>query len=252
MKTKNLVLAAIALAATFQTANAQFSARLDVGYGFPSETQATQATTDANGNTKIMPYSYGQGFNLALAGNYMFNDNIGAGLDLNMLFGTPTTLTTVSGGITGTEKMTGSLFAITPNLILSAHKEGINPYGRFGIVLGVASETQTITASGTGAPSGSNINVYSGNLAFGWYAAFGVQFPLSDNLKLDVELFDRNVTYAPSTLTNTQAFDGAQKADTQTLVTSKSSNASANTQLTSYDPFSSVGLKVGIEMSFGK
>jgi len=250
MKTRNLVLAIIASAATFQTAKAQFSARLDLGYGFPSGTQTQY--DDPSHPTKVTPYSYGGGFNIAIAGNYMFSDHIGAGLDLNMLLGTPVTQTQAVQDVTYTTNTAGSLFAITPNLILSAHKEGINPYGRFGIVLGVASITSTTTASGPGAPDGKDVYVFSGNLAVGWYAAFGVQFPLADNLKLNVELFDRDLTYAPATETNTQTYTGMQKFDTQTLVTSTNSSSAPNTQLTSYEPFGSVGLKVGIEMSFGK
>ena len=251
MKQKIFKLSILLAMGACQTAIAQSGAiavRLDIGAGLPSGVSTIQNTS--NGNTTIAPLSYGTGFNIALAGNYMFSDHIGAGLDLNYMIGYNTTSTDdgSSGGSSNTIVYKGTLFAITPNIILSANADKINPYARFGIVIGLPSYSITTTETGPSFLSGANIDTYSGGLALGWYAGFGIQFPLSDKLKLNVELFDRDLTYLPTTYTNTQAFDGASQAPTRTLTTSNSNQ----NNLTSYQPFGSVGIKVGVQLSLGK
>ena len=252
MKQKIFKLSMILAMAAGQTAMGQsgaLSVRLDVGAGFPSGVGTV--TNYNNGTYSISPYSLGAGFNIALAGNYMFSYHIGAGLDLNdvMGFASTQTYSSNSGGSASVKAVSvGSLFAITPNLILSANSEGINPYARFGIVIGIASYTTTTTETGPSAPSGTNIDSYTGGSAMGWYAGFGVQFPLGGNLKLDVELFDRDVTYLPGKYTNTQPYDNVTAQPTQSLGTSSSDSHS----LSQYVPFGSVGLKVGVQLSLGK
>ena len=180
----------------------------------------------------------------------MFSDHMGAGLDLNYMIGYNTTSTyKMANPVTTTYVSTGSLFAITPNVILSANNAKINPYARFGIVIGSASYQVKTTESSLGAESGANINTYTGGIALGWYAGFGVQFPLSDKLKLNVELFDRDLSYAPTTDTNTQAFDGQQKQPTKTMTTSFDASNSNNSEPTAFVPFGSVGFKVGVTMN---
>jgi len=224
------------------------SVRADIGVGLPSGVGTS--TSYNNTVTTVSPYSLGSGFNIAVAGNYMFSDHMGAGLDLNYMIGYNTTSTyKMSNPVTETYVSTGSLFAITPNVILSANSGKINPYARFGIVIGSASYQVKSTQSSVGAESGTNIETYTGGIALGWYAGFGVQFPLSDKLKLNVELFDRDLSYAPTTDTNTQAYDGQQKQPTRTMSTSYDASAGGNAEPTVYQPFGSVGFKVGLTMN---
>ncbi len=251
MKQKIVLISLLASILTCGTAIAQndgLSVRADIGVGLPSGVGT--ATSYNSTVTTVAPYSLGSGFNIAVGGNYMFSEHIGAGLDLNYMIGYTTTTTYKSGNpITVTNVSTGSLFAITPNVIISANSGKINPYARFGIVIGLPSYQVKSTESSTGAATGANIETYTGGSAIGWYAGFGVQFPLSDKLKLNVELFDRDLTYAPTTDTNTQAYDGEQKQATKTMVTSYNSATQPNTENTSYVPFGSVGFKVGIAMN---
>ena len=238
---------------TCQTSMAQsdgLSLRADIGVGLPSGVGTV--TSVNNTITTVSPYSLGSGFNIAVGGYYMFSDHMGAGLDLNYMIGYNTTSTYKMGTpVTETYVSTGSLFAITPNVILSTNSGKINPYARFGIVIASASYQVKSTESSTGSSTGANIETYTGGMALGWYAGFGVQFPLSDKLKLNVELFDRDLSYAPTTDTNTQAYDGQQKKPTHTMVTNYDAAAGGNNEPTAYQPFGSVGFKVGIAMNIG-
>ena len=253
MKQKIVLISLLASILSCGTAMAQndgLSLRADIGVGFPSGVGT--ATSQNNTVTTVAPYSLGSGFNIAVAGNYMFSEHIGAGLDLNYMIGYASTTTVkIDNPITTTNVSTGSLFAITPNVIISANSGKINPYARFGIVIGMPSYQVKSTESSVGAYTGTNIETYTGGGAIGWYAGFGVQFPLTDKLKLNVELFDRDLTYAPTTDTNTQAYDGQQKNPTKTMSTSSDPSSGTNTENTSYLPFGSVGFKVGVTMNLG-
>ena len=229
-----------------------FEARFDLGYGF---TSGPGSVTNVDGSTQTdIPYSMGMGLNVALSGSYFLSDHIGVGLDLNGVVGTKTTYTYNGATLQYTSDMSGNLFSATPFLVLSANNTGINPYGRFGIVLGVPTATISTTAAGNFAPSGTYITEASGNLAIGVYGAFGVEFPLTDNLALNLELFDRSLQWEPAQVENTQAFDGDPKDKTITYsnkVTNPSNVNQVSSYSTIYSPFSSFGLKVGINMKFG-
>ncbi len=229
-----------------------FEARFDLGYGF---TSGPGSVTNVNGSTYTdVPYSMGMGLNVALSGSYFFSDHIGAGLDFNAVIGTKTTYTENNDPVQYTSDLSGNLFSITPFLVLSANNTGINPYGRFGIVIGAPTATIATTAAGDRAPTGTYITEASGNPAIGVYGAFGVEFPLGDNLALNLEIFDRSLQWEPAQVENTQAFDGDPKDITITY-SQKVTNPSRDNQVVSYStiysPFSSIGLKVGINMKFG-
>lgn len=255
MKTKITIFFISTTLLTCKIAQAQsglVEARLDLGYGF---TSGPASVTDFDGSTETdVPYSMGMGFNVALSGSYFFSDHIGAGLDLNAVIGTKTTFTENNDPVQYTTDLSGNLFSITPFLVLSANNTGVNPYGRFGIVFGAPSATISTTAAGNGAPTGTYITEASGNMAIGVYGAFGIEYPLGDNLALNLEIFDRSLQWEPAQVENTQAFDGDPKDETITY-SHKVTNPSRVNQVANYNtlyaPFSSVGLKVGINMKFG-
>jgi hypothetical protein len=250
MKLKTLIVAIALSLPVCQAVKAQtgaFEVHLNLGYGFNT---ATSTFISDDGNTlTVVPYSLGSGLNIDLGGTYMIGDHLGLGLDLTDVMSGPIKYTSYrsQGDIQVNNTYTGGLYAITPMLVLSAnHPDAINPYGKFGLVLGSATITYTATESGKNSNSGTYIDVYSGNLAIGAYAAFGLAVPLS--VKLNLEVFDRTLSYSPSKLSNTQAYDGGQKLNDLTYVTSKNGSSASDTQLASYWPFSSIGLKVGISL----
>jgi|GEM_PF-2984033 len=265
MKTKNIILSIVCVLLSLPFCSAQkgvFEGTFDLGYGFMASPQSGLAVP-TSGSTYVyannitttsatdVPYSFGTGLNIGLSGTYFLGNHIGAGLDLSYLAGSPTTFMLDEGsGIQATILATGNLFAITPMLTLSANTENINPYGKFGIILGIPSATLSMTEAGTGSLSGTYIANFTGNVAVGWYAAFGLQFPLSSNAALDVELFDRTLAWEPGQMQNTQTFDGQTKDPTVTF-THTVDQSSTNQAIYNFYPFSSAGIKVGITMKFG-
>ncbi len=253
MKKKSIVLSITCALTYFQSVYAQintYSARIDVGYGFPSGAQ--YFTNVDNATQTIVPYSLGAGFRVAAAGNYMFSDHFGGGLDLSFLAGTPAmNVVSPPNSESKTTIAVGSLFAMTPNFILSANNDVFNPYMRFGLVVGIPSFTISTTETGPGAQNGTNIDLYSGNLALGLYSALGIQFRMTDQLMLNLELFDRDLTYSPLFYTNERAFDGNSKNSQQILVKSTANRYFGAPTLTQVVPFGCIGLNGGLTWKFG-
>ena len=251
MKIKNIILSIACILSLIPNGYAQrgsFEGTFNIGYGFMGSPQSVQSTTSTS--TIDVPYSLGTGLNIDLAGNYILSDHMGLGLDLNDQIGTPAIQTNDNGVIQAHSEFTGNLFAITPMLTLSANSGKINPYGKFGFVIGIPSATLTTTESGPNTPTGKEIDKLTGNLAVGWYAAFGLQFPVTDHIAINAELFDRMMGWEPAQLTNTQAFDG--QSTHATITYSKTADvANPHTSVAQYFPFSSAGIKVGITMKFG-
>jgi hypothetical protein len=226
----------------------------DIGAGLPS---GVSTLLSLNGNTySISPYSVGAGFNIDLGGSYTIGNHIGAGLDLTDMIGFAQKSSINISSASLTIHKTGSLFAATPYLSLFTRAGKFDPYARFGIVIGSPSYTWSNTESGQNNVNGTNTNLYSGGFAVGWYAAGGVQIAMNHFLSLNIELFDRDLTYLPTTLTNTQAYDGYLKQPTIKLVTSESSvnnlQVLSGQVLSAYTPFGSVGIKAGISMRIEK
>ena len=240
---RKVLLAATISILFIQQADAQkgrIYASIDLGYGFPSGEGTWLSGTESSRSASF--YSFGAGLNIAASGSYFFSDHIGAGLDIGYLFGSPLNSTNQinnnnGNAVIGNFVNTGSLFAITPNLVLSLNHEKINPYARFGIVLGAASVVEKATEEGPGEIPGTNIELLTGDLSLGFYGAFGIRFALSDKLSLEAELFDRTMTFEPTQAVNTQTFDGLQKSPTITFSKNIDNTSSSNTQLL----FSSLG-----------
>ena len=249
MKIRTLALTIAFCLPMIFAANAQNGAALYVnaGYGF-NAAPGNLESYDGNSHT-VKPYSLGSGLNLDLGGSIMFGDHIGIGADLTFQtspMASYTYLTGIGNHIVANSSFQGQMFAITPMLIVAGHTGSINLYGKFGLVFANTSVTYSETQTGNGAASGTYIDVYGGNATLGAYAAFGLQLGVSENVKLNLEIFDRTMAYSPATLTNTQPYDGDQKANTITYVDSRDNNSASDTQLKTYFPYSSIGLKLGI------
>jgi hypothetical protein len=230
-------------------AGGDIDTRLNVGYGFRAGPNYLYSNTGA-ANT-VVPYSLGAGFNVGIGGTYWFEDHLGLALDINSVFGSPAkNVDVTSSGITDNYSWRGSLLTFTPQIVLSANRAGINPYGRFGFSIGSASFTYEDVQTGPSAHAGTYIDKYSGGVATGLYSAFGLEYGIDDNVKIFAEAFDCNMSYAPAQVENTQAFNDAKKLPTVTFVESKDKTSANNTLLKAYFPFSSAGLKIGVSFRF--
>ena len=257
-KIKIMMAATLLASATLFSTNASAQdgfgyARFNLGYDFRNASATMTNTTATSATNQQM--SLGAGFDLGLAGGYMFNKNVGIDLELNYLIGSPGTITNDDGTKSSSAVYSSSSFRIVPAVVISAGMEGLNPYARFGLVLGV-SNSYTVKTTTT-VSSGSDVDEwkYSGGMAMGISAAAGVMYPLNEKLMLFGELTSVSMSWAPTSGENTShtsTISGYKPTTqpTQTYVSSISGTPAANTGLESSYPFSSIGIHVGLAMKF--
>jgi hypothetical protein len=229
----------------------------NAGYSLGAGTQTLGSNYTSTGATysyEGVYGSYGEGFKFGASAGYMFSKNLGAELGLSYWLGntfkvnykTTTSLTTI--------KYSGSGFVAVPSIVVSANMEGINPYARFGLVLGILKVKQQYRSEQSG-----NTTEYTaedtGNLALGYAGALGVLVPSGGTLDFFAEAALHSVNYSPSqseiTKYTVNGIDGLASL-TQKVTEYKdtyTSSTTPSTMLSVRRPFSSIGMVVGVRIN---
>ena len=234
---KKLVLSTLAVLALMLTTqmNAQSDKGLffsvNGGYNFSSASQnlSSNSTRTSNSSSSstvrteaLIEGSYGKGFNFGGAVGYMFNKNIGAELGINYLVGGEITGSRVennsgasfSDNYISEGKSSAKMLQFRPTIILSAGLDKINPYAKFGILIGSGSIEQSTngTSKSINSFGGSTITNSStsdstfkadGGTAIGFHSALGLSLNVNKNMSIFVELNMVNMSYAPTKGTQT-------------------------------------------------
>lgn len=197
--------------------NAQkYYARLGVGValglGYYDPVYEDHTITTTSDKSVFKNSSLGSGLNINLGGGYMFSKYIGVDLGLNEFigFGVKTKLDRNIPGNSSTinDKTKSSMFQVIPALVITPGLEGkINPYGRFGIILGLMNRVKYEYDETTDAtPEKSTLVVNTeksketrkGGVALGYSVAVGADYNLSEKLSLYAEIVMNGLTYAPT------------------------------------------------------
>ena len=241
----------------------------NLGMGTQNMEEFVDKETDLYGitSTTQVPFSLGKGLDLKLAAGYMVNGNVGIELDLYYLLGGKTTATEKEPFNTTKTKVTetslkASMININPTVVISSGLDGINPYAKFGLNLGIGSFNKEIVVTADTNNSSTKIQ-FSGSAAFGVNAALGAVFTISDNISFFAEFNVLNMSYAPEkseiieyTLQGKdkladipEALRITNYADGIVDVATPEPNASP-IKLKQYYTFSSFGLNVGVKFNF--
>jgi opacity protein-like surface antigen len=174
----------------------------NTGYNFDTSTSrfgsnSTQ-TSNTNTNREVVNVSFGKGINVGGAVGYMFNKNVGAELGINYLVGGKTTTTnTELNGISNEDTRYSRMLQFRPTLIISAGMDKINPYAKFGILIGSGSIKIEQTDKNS-----TDIDItkrtLDGGTAIGYQAGVGVSYKLTEKIALFGELTMVNMSYAPT------------------------------------------------------
>lgn len=168
-------------------------ARLGAGYNFAmgSETKIQQ-----NGNqAERIKLNYGKGVTGNLGLGYMFNPNLGAEIGFSYLAGEKTEVKSVYNNRVENDAFYSRMLLIQPSLVVSAGKEGLNPYAKFGMVAakGKVMHEQEYTSTGV-----TQMEIeQNGGWGLGLQAALGVDVDVTEQLGFFAELSFNNLTYAP-------------------------------------------------------
>lgn len=276
------LIAFVAIGLCAFTANAQgVYVNLNLGYGFGmgsstvndyTYVQKTPGYTSTSNNKDL---SFGKGLNFGGAIGYMFNKNVGLELGLSYLMGGTTETTNNrtynSSSNYSTENLSATMFRINPTFVITAGLDKINPYAKFGMIVGMGTITNKYESTQTNTSSGNTTTdielqttKYNGGLAIGFNSGVGVLFSLSNNISLFGEINMVNLSYAP---TNGEVIEysenGANKLSDWTTRDKKTefvdnynydseasvSDASPRTAQKNKLPFGSFGVNFGIKIS---
>jgi len=207
--------------------------------------------------------SLGKGVNLGGSFGYMFNKNIGAELGLSYLVGGQSTAKDDFSGGTTDYTLSSNMLRIIPSLVISSGMEKVNPYARFGLVLGTGSVKYEVESREDGDLVLTDLKM-NGGLAVGLHAAIGAIFSLNDKVSLFGEINMINMSYAPTQGEITKAsFNGVDQLPM--LTTSQKEVEFVDSYTSSFGnpppeslpskelkqklPFGSIGLNVGLRIS---
>ena len=261
MKLSNLKKVAIAASlfiGSTLAANAQGPyAKLGAGYQFGMGS-ATQTQISGN-QVERVKLNYGKGVVGNLAVGYMFNPNIGAELGFGYLAGAKTETKSVYSNRVENNINYSRMLLIQPSVIISAGKEGLNPYAKFGLVAAKGKLVNEYELSQNGIYE---IKTEStGGWGLGLQGALGLEFGLSEQLGFFTELSMSNLTYAPerSEIVSYE-YNGADymyAVSTRNLETEyvdsyqdNKSDSMPRQALKENLPLSHVGINIGVKFGF--
>ncbi len=197
--------------------------------------------------------SLGEGAKFGVSGGYMLTNHFAAELALSYWLGRTTEYTFKTADLTGTVGYTGKGFAAVPSLVFLSNLEPVNPYIKFGLVLGLLKVKQEIV-NVTAIETREATYEETGGLAIGFASACGVIVPTGGVVDLFAEVFLHSVTYSPGKNEITGfTINGQDKLSTvenpsrnyEESVTSGQENVS----LAVRRPFSSIGFSVGARIT---
>jgi hypothetical protein len=193
------------------------------GYGFPISSNtdmlynySSTSTNDLdNGefsfsnNEEIVKLNLGKGFNFAAAFGYMFNDFIGAEVQVSYLAGGKTNAEEVykdiviqngmSSSTTETYRTTYSsnMLRITPSLVVQGNLGKFNPYAKLGLLLGFGSATlqQDAILMGSNSVLEAKLN---GGLSYGVNSRLGFLYSPGGSVSYFVEAQIIAMNYCPT------------------------------------------------------
>lgn len=249
---KRSITAVLAILFVFTVTNLfSQSAYVKLGGGYGLSLASQEIYNAGTGTTNDYKYgSFGEGINFQAGFGYNINSNIALELDGSYTLGKKYE-NTYGTGIIFTDKWYANTISIMPSVVVKAPMKDMTLYTRFGMVIGIPSKFRETTATGTGAPAGTDKWKESGGMGLGVNGAVGMNFKAGKNLGIFAEIFGIGMNYAPSTAENTETFTGQTINPTITYEENWTPTAGDNKMQKPRYSFSSFGLNVGLTYTFG-
>jgi hypothetical protein len=274
MKTKILItIVVLALSLVSANVNSQgLYVKIDAGYGLKFSSQSINYFNFTNfiidtvsSNKEQVNTSLGKGFNFEGAIGYMFNKYVGAELAGSYLLGAKTkTKQELYGGVRN-NSLSANMIRINPSIIIAGGFEKINPYAKFGLIIGFGKITYQDDYTTEGGSVISEKTILNGGVAFGLNAGVGVNFKVNKLISLFGEVNMVNLSYSPlkgeltkSTINGNDRLPdmsiAEKNVDFVSEYTSYTHTPYVHTEprqeLIEKFPFGNVGLNLGIKFTF--
>lgn len=226
------------------------------GYGLGAGTQTLGTNIAPSGTATSHEGVYGslgEGLKFGVSGGYLFSNHFGAELGLSYWLGKKIESTYKDLTSSTTSGLTGSGFVAVPSLVFLSNLKPINPYGRFGLVLGILKMKQEVSNRDAGDIAEYTIEE-TGGLSIGFAGALGVIVPTGGAVDFFAEAALYSVTYSPDKQELTAyAINGQDRLSTVTNRThdyrDSYLSSEQNVGLAVRRPFSSIGFSVGARIT---
>lgn len=244
--------------------------KVNTSYGFGMSSQNLEAfgfynlTEGINTDTyEQVNVSLGRGLVLGATLGNMFNENIGVELGLSYLLGGKSKAKHTWPGGTADIALSSRMIRINPSLVVASGFGNLNPYAKFGLVIGSGSIMYEINENDAGDIWVEKMK-FQGGLALGVSAGVGAVFNLNDNMSFFGELNMVNLSYAPTKGEVTEATsNGVNELPEMTIrerkiefvdrhtinVTAPPVATQPRQELKQKFPFGSFGLNVGLRIN---
>jgi hypothetical protein len=283
MKRKINILSGIFVLICFMSSNVNaqgFFVKFNAGYNAPMGSFAflsnstTTQTTQGNKykeEEEMAKFSLGKGINITLTPGMMFNENVGAEFGISYLKGLKSEFTSTHNYLSGKQSkdvttFKSSMISFTPCFVIAAGLEKIDPYSRFGLIIGIPSFTMEENGTDINGITSNSIEKFKGGIALGVTGALGVKYPFSDNFGAYFELALNSLNYAPKKSVITESkYNGIDNLPSMTTSDKETeyvdpyeyddytpTDKSKPSQSEKYKmPFSSLAINFGVCMMFG-
>ncbi len=243
---------------------------INIGYGIGASSQNLSSlnfnnyTRQNNFTTREqVNLSFGKGLNIGGTIGYMFNENVGLELGISYLMGGKSVAKDIYSNRTVDYTIYSNMIRFNPSLVIAAGFKNINPYAKFGMMIGsgaIMYETLDYDDGDIWVTK----SEYNGGIALGLTAGAGVLFNISENLSFFAEINMVNLSYAPTKGEITEASkNGADLIPNLTTkerqiefvesYTTEQGNPSPDSQpdklLIEKYPFGSFGLNIGLKIN---
>ncbi len=223
-----------------------------------------------NQTLKIQPVDLGSGFNGTAAFGFMPSKYVGFEIAISDFFGFPNfgdSIVKMPGGTTTYAAIKVNVLSVIPSVVITAGLDKVNPYARFGVVLGVYPVMRNFYEADQPTVNPPKkieaILEYTGGIALGFSATGGVTFKINKLISLYAELNYIGMSFAPTESELTKfTVDGVNQLTTlntkqrETLYVTKLNlnekipDTSPNKELLKNYPLNSVGASFGVMFKF--
>lgn len=263
-------------------AYSQFYINVGGGYNLGIANQSllqNYESTDNIDKTENVKISLGKGLDFGLNLGYMFNSNLGIDLQCTYLLGDEATgeyKSTYTFPFFNTKfyeyektSIKSQMFRVNPSIIIASGFEKLDPYAKFGVILGFGSITCSYLYDRYEDDQLQYKEVQewklNGGMAFGLSSALGLMYHISDLISIYGELNLVGMSYAPTKGVMTKyTVNGSDRLPDLTTddkeidfvdditydYDNPPSTAEPMKELKFYFPYSSIGLNIGVRFSF--
>lgn len=176
---------------------------INVGYGFRMSSQNLHFfnfynSTSGNiiNTNEQVNVSLGKGLNIGGTFGYMINKNIGTELGVSYLIGGKSKAKVADLDGTSDYTLSSKMLRINPTIVIASGFEKINPYAKFGLIIGSGSIMYKEIYNNAGV--GIMKMKLNGGIALGLSSGVGAIYKMNDKMSFYGELNMVNLSYAPT------------------------------------------------------